>query len=110
MGVTPLQSAAMMSLHAHGPISQAELGRLVGVEATNVRVLVANLEGMAFITIGKHATDARQNVLTLSDAGEATVQQLAAISAEASAAVLAAFAPAERETLLALLGRLALDR
>ncbi len=108
LSVTPIQAAAMMTLHAHGPTSQAELGRLIDMEATNVRGLVARLEALGLVSIEGHPSDTRQNVVTTTRKGNTAAVEIAGISARASAETLNALTDDERETFIALLSRIAL--
>jgi DNA-binding MarR family transcriptional regulator len=108
VGVTPMQAATLMTLH-RGPLSQADLGRAIGMEPANVHGLVARLKKLDFISIDPHPTDQRQVRVALSPSGERCAVKLAQLSAQSAEETLAVLAPAERETLMHLLGRIALE-
>jgi DNA-binding MarR family transcriptional regulator len=109
LGVTPMQAASVMTLQGRGPLSQAELGRAIGMEPANVHGLVARLKKLELIGIEAHPTDQRQVRVALSPLGERYAVQLAQLSAQSAEETLEPLAPAERDTLMELLGRIALD-
>jgi DNA-binding MarR family transcriptional regulator len=108
LGVTPMQAAALMTLH-RGTLSQADLGRAIGMEPANVHGLVARLKKLGFIDVESHPTDQRQVRVALSEKGDRSAVKLAQLSAQSAEETLARLAPAERETLMHLLGRIALE-
>jgi DNA-binding MarR family transcriptional regulator len=109
MGVTPMQAASVMTLQGHGALSQAELGRAIGMEPANVHGLVARLKKLGLIGVEAHPTDQRQVRVALSPLGEQYAVQLAQLSAQSAAETLEPLTPAERDRLMELLGRIALD-
>ena len=80
IGVTPMQAATLMTLH-RGALSQADLGRAIGMEPANVHGLVARLKKLEFIDIEAHPTDQRQVRVALSESGERIAVKLAQLSA-----------------------------
>ena len=108
LGVTPMQAAALMTLHP-GTLSQADLGRAIGMEPANVHGLVARLRKLGLIDIEAHPTDQRQVRVALSEAGIRSAEKLAVLSAQAAAETLECLAPDERATLMSLLSRIALE-
>ena len=106
IGVTPMQAAAIMALRGRGELSQADLGRAIGMEPANVHVLLARLTKLALVDLTPHAVDNRQIVVGLSPKGEAQAQRIAVVTARASAQTLQPLTPAERVVLLELLARI----
>ena len=104
-----MQAASVMTLHRQGPLSQADLGRAIGMEPANVHGLVARLKKLELIGVEPHPTDQRQVRVALSERGERYAGQLAQLSAQSADETLAPLAPAERDVLMELLGRIALD-
>ena len=104
-----MQAAGVMTLFRRGPLSQAELGRAIGMEPANVHGLVARLKKLELIGVEAHPTDQRQVRVALSARGEAYAGQLAQLSAQSGDDTLEPLTPAEREQFMALLGRIALD-
>ena len=96
-----------MTLHRRGTISQAELGREIGMEAANVHGLVARLRKQSLVDVDAHPSDLRQVRIGLSAAGERDAERIARLTATSSEETLQPLAPDERETLMLLLGRIA---
>ena len=67
LGVTPMQAATIMTLQRHGALSQADLGRAIGMEPANVHGLVARLKKQEMIGVVAHPTDQRQVRVALSE-------------------------------------------
>jgi DNA-binding MarR family transcriptional regulator len=107
LGITPMQAACVMTLHRRGTISQAELGREIGMEPANVHGLVARLRKHSLVEIDAHPTDQRQVRIGLSAAGERYAERIARLTAQSAEETLQPLAPGERETLMMLLGRIA---
>lgn len=105
--ITPMQAAAIMTLHA-GTLSQAELGRAIGMEPANVHGLVARLQKRKLVTTRSDETDDRKIVVALSPAGRARADRIARRTALAAESALEVLTPSERETFLRLLARFAL--
>lgn len=109
LGITPMQAATVMTLHRRGPLSQADLGRAIGMEPANVHGLVARLRKQLLIDVEPHPTDQRQVRVTLSPLGERQAGAIAELSLQSATDTLAPLTPAERDQLMELLGRIALD-
>ena len=95
-----------MALRRGGALSQAELGRAIGMQPANVHGLIGRLQKSKLIEALPHATDQRQVCISLSAAGKRQAARVAAISAASAEATLAPLEPAERDVLIALLGRI----
>jgi DNA-binding MarR family transcriptional regulator len=108
LGITPMQAATIMTLH-RGPLSQADLGRAIGMEPANVHGLVARLKKQDLINVEAHPTDQRQVRVALSAAGERSAATLALLSAQSAEDTLERLTPSERDTLMELLSRIALE-
>jgi DNA-binding MarR family transcriptional regulator len=109
IGITPMQAATVMTLRRRGPLSQADLGRAIGMEPANVHGHVARLRKLGFIEVEEHATDQRQVIVTLSAEGERRAGTIAERSLQSAAETLEPLTPAERDHLMELLARIALD-
>jgi DNA-binding MarR family transcriptional regulator len=106
VGITPMQAAAIMALRRDGALSQAALGRAIGMEPANVHGLIARLRASGMIEAVPHPTDQRSVRITLSAAGVHHADDIAQVSAAAQEATLAPLAPGEQAMLLELLGRI----
>jgi DNA-binding MarR family transcriptional regulator len=104
-----MQAATIMTLHRQGPLSQADLGRAIGMEPANVHGLVARLKKQSMIEVDPHPTDQRQLRVALSAEGERQAGLIAELSLQSATETLQPLTPAERDHLMALLGRIALD-
>jgi DNA-binding MarR family transcriptional regulator len=107
IGVTPMQASAIMALRRDGPLSQAMLGRAIGMEPANVHGLVARLRKQRLVRAAPHPTDQRSLCITLTAAGERHASAIAHISAASAEATLQPLSPDERVVFLALLRRIA---
>jgi DNA-binding MarR family transcriptional regulator len=108
LGITPMQAATVMTLHRRGPLSQADLGRAIGMEPANVHGLVARLRKQLLIKVESHPTDQRQVRVALSAEGERQAGAIAQLSAQSAMETLEPLTPAERDHFMELLGRIAL--
>ena len=109
LGVTPMQAAGVMALQQRGPLSQADLGRAIGMEPANVHGLVDRLKKLGLIEVEAHPNDARQVVVALSAPGAQQAVELAQLSGRSAEETLSALDRDERETLMTLLSRIALE-
>jgi DNA-binding MarR family transcriptional regulator len=105
--ITPMQAAAIMTLHERS-LSQAELGRAIGMEPANVHGLIARLQKLRLVTTRNDEHDDRKIVVALSSAGRARADRIARQTAIAAESTLDVFSASERETFLRLLARFAL--
>jgi DNA-binding MarR family transcriptional regulator len=74
-----------------------------------VHGLVARLRKQLLIDVEPHPTDQRQVRVTLSPLGERQAGAIAELSLQSATDTLAPLTPAERDQLMELLGRIALD-
>ncbi|MFP3467508.1 MarR family winged helix-turn-helix transcriptional regulator [Leifsonia sp. SIMBA_070] len=97
--------AVLASLAENGPLSQAELGRLLGLDRNNVNGIVVRLDADALVAREPDPADRRRNVVTITQPGRA---RLAALQRHADAVqgeLLAGLGHAEREELVRLLDK-----
>jgi DNA-binding MarR family transcriptional regulator len=109
IGVTPMQAATIMTLRRRGPLSQADLGRAIGMEPANVHGLVARLKKQSLIDVDEHPSDQRQVIVALSSEGARQAGAIAELSLQSATETLEPLTPAERGHLMELLARIALD-
>ncbi len=105
-GITPMQAAAIMALRRDGAISQADLGRAIGMEPANIHGLIARLQLQKLVEVEAHPTDQRQLLVRLSTKGEKRASVVAIASDESGAETLAALTEEERHMFLTLLSRI----
>lgn len=98
--------AVLVALDEAGPASQAELGRRLGIDRSDMAALVGQLEAAGAIARTRDAADRRRNVVALTPAGARRLAQLEARVEEAQARLLAPLADDERRALRRLLAAL----
>src|SRR4051794_35500511 len=81
---------------ADGPLSQAELGRRVHVDRSDMAAVVAELEDLGYVTRERDATDRRRNVVALTAAGREALERMDAAVETAQARLLEPLTPDER--------------
>ena len=106
INLTPPQWAALAKLAECGPCSQNQLGRLTAMDVATIKGVIDRLTARGLTVTGADPEDGRRLMVRLTEAGEAmavaTVPNALAITRE----TLAPLDEGERETLIALLGKL----
>lgn len=106
-GLTPTQFAALARLAELGPCSQNHLGRLTAMDVATIKGVVDRLRARGLVASEPDVADRRRSVIALTEAGRALIGPAQAAGREITEATLAPLSPQERETLLALLRRIA---
>ncbi len=106
-GLTTAQYVVLARLAETGAASQNQLGRLVAMEPANIHGIVGRLGERGLVATAPDPADRRRLLVSLTRRGTELVHWARPLAAEASAATLAPLAAVERETLIALLRRLA---
>jgi DNA-binding MarR family transcriptional regulator len=104
-GVRRHHYAVLATLADQGPASQAELGRRLWIDRSDMHAVLADLEAAGLVTRERDAGDRRRNVVAATPAADAALERLDARVAEAQEALLAPLDAAERSQLLDLLAR-----
>lgn len=73
--LTLTQLGALATLERHGPLTPGELAAHERVQPPSMTRVVAALEAAALVTRAPHATDGRQVVLQVSEAGSALLAE-----------------------------------
>jgi len=105
--VTGPQFAVLARLYERGPLSQNRLGRLVDMEPATIHGVIRRLSERALLTAAADPEDGRRSVISLTAKGREKMAGLAVLSQQADARTVAPLTAQERETLLALLRRVA---
>jgi DNA-binding MarR family transcriptional regulator len=105
-GLRPVHYRTMAALDEHGDLSQAELGRHLGLDRKDVAVTVDFLSGRDLVSRSPDPTDARRKIVTLTKAGRVLLPQLDRTLAEVQRQVLAPLSAREAKDLLRLLAKL----
>ena len=97
--------AVLSTLDESGPLSQADIGRVLGLDRNNVNGIVVRLEGLGFVSRAPDPGDRRRNVVTITPTGRARFAELLGYADAVQAELLAALSAEERESLIRLLGK-----
>lgn len=99
----------LVALDEHGPASQAELGRRLGIDRSDMAAVAGELEHDGFVTRSRDERDRRRNVVRLTAAGEDALRGLDARVEAAQEELLAPLSAVERRELERLLTRVVDD-
>jgi DNA-binding MarR family transcriptional regulator len=99
----------LASLAEDGPASQADLGRRLSLDRSDMHAIVSRLERSDLIRRSGDPADQRRKVVTIAPAGTRALKRLQQLIGAAQEEILSPLEPAEREQLLALLARLGRD-
>ncbi|MCU1693373.1 MAG: transcriptional regulator, MarR family [Frankiales bacterium] len=97
--------AVLAALEQFGGMSQAELGRRLGLDRSDTTAVLNRLEHEGLAVREPDARDRRRNVITMTAAGSASLQDLQHSLDATQAELLAPLTEQERLTLVRLLGR-----
>ncbi|GAA2597956.1 hypothetical protein GCM10010435_91660 [Winogradskya consettensis] len=101
--------AVLAALAEYGSLSQAEIGRRLGLDRNNVNGIVTRLEHDNRIERSVDPADRRRNIVVATAAGLAYLGELEATAAEVQDELLAALDGTEREQLRQLLEKVLLS-
>ncbi|PZE23196.1 MULTISPECIES: MarR family winged helix-turn-helix transcriptional regulator [unclassified Curtobacterium] len=96
--------AVLSALQEYGPLSQADIGRVLGLDRNNVNGIVVRLDADESVLRTPDPADRRRNIVTITANGG---ERLADLRTQADAVqdeLLAALSPADRDALVRLLG------
>ena len=97
--------AVLSLLEENGPLSQADIGRILGLDRNNVNGIVVRLETDGFASRQPDPEDRRRNVVTITTEGRARSSELLDHAQAVQAELLTALSPDERKALIGLLGK-----
>ena len=95
----------LAALQEFGPASQASLGRRSGIDRSDVVAALNELAGRGLVERTPDPADHRRNIVTITPAGAACLDQLENLVAGVQDELLAPLSPEEREQLIRLLSR-----
>lgn len=104
LDVTQVQFAALVAIEAFPGIDQTSLAKAIALDRTTISNVVRRLQEKALIR--RERRNRRTNALYLTGAGRAMIQAVSPRAADVGEKLLAPLSPAERETLMELLGKL----
>jgi DNA-binding MarR family transcriptional regulator len=95
----------LVALAESGPTSQADLGRRIGLDRSDVTAAVTDLEERGYLERTPDPADRRRNLVRITDSGQEFLAKLDKEIEAAQAELLAPLSPAEREALMDMLSR-----
>ena len=105
--LTPRQFSALVKVVTHGRVTQNQLGRMAAMDPATIQGVVRRLTVRGLIARALDPMDRRTAVLTPTESGIDLARRGVAHARRASAETLAPLDATERQTLLALLARMA---
>jgi MarR family transcriptional regulator, lower aerobic nicotinate degradation pathway regulator len=107
IGLKPRATAALLRLRSGGPLSQQTLGATLDIEASNLVVLLNELEAEGLISRRRDPQDRRRHVVEISEHGAKAVCEVERAAGQVEDEFFAALTGDERCDLRELLARLA---
>lgn len=104
-GMRMMHHAVLSAVGELGPVSQAELGRSVGIDPKDMVAVVNDLQADGLVTRTPDPKDRRKNAVEISAAGRRRLRRTEELGDRANDELTAGLTPAEREQLMALLAR-----
>ncbi|UUT34603.1 MarR family winged helix-turn-helix transcriptional regulator [Microbacterium elymi] len=98
--------AVLAGLAQYGAVSQAILGRRLGINLGDLVAVLKRLEAKGSVVRQQDRNDRRRNAVEITPAGRVTLSELEAAAAAAQDEMLEPLSPNERLQLVALLQRL----
>lgn len=106
-GLTPTQFATMIRLSEHGRCSQNQLGRYAAVDIATIKGVVDRLRQKGLVKAETSQDDKRRSLISLTAQGEKLIGDLYRDGTRITEETLAPLTPAEAETFVALLRKMA---
>lgn len=99
----------LAALEEFGPASQAALGRGTGIDRSDVTAALVELEERGLVQRSVNPADRRRNVVSITAAGTARLEELDAVVDTIQERLLAPLSAEERRQFVTLIGRIAGD-
>ena len=98
-GLTPSQTAALATIHRHGPLTPSELADRERIKRPSATRLVANLEGEGLVTKTPDPDDRRSCLIAISGEGDRLLREIRTQKDAYLAERLRKLSPEDRATL-----------
>ena len=96
-------SAVLAALDEYGSLSQADLGRRLGLDRNDVNAVVNRLQAAGHVNRGADATDRRRNTVSITAAGRVYLDEILYHAGDVQDELLAGLTPTERRQLTVLM-------
>src|SRR5438094_6795334 len=106
LDLTPVQYAALVSIHTHPGIDATRLSAVIAFDRSTLGSVIERLEAKKLIDRKPSGEDKRVKLLYLTKSGAAVLREIMPSVERAQARMLQPLKPADRKTLLALLTQL----
>lgn len=106
-GVRHSHYSVLATIVEVGPASQAALGRLIGLDRSDMVAVLNDLAAEGYVERNPDPDDRRRNVVRITPAGRGALRRFDRLIATANEELLAPLSAAEREQLRGLLERVA---
>ena len=97
--------AVLAVLEEYGPVSQADLGRRLGIDRNDINAIVTRLQAAGYINRQADPEDRRRNLVTINLSGTCYLEQIEHNAAEVQDELLSALDANERRQLHELLAK-----
>lgn len=98
--------AVLAALEEYGSLSQADLGRRLGLDRNDVNAVINRLQAAENISRRADPSDRRRNIIDITTAGQTHLESILRQADEVQRELLAGLLPSEQEQLSALLAKL----
>ncbi|MFT4089777.1 MAG: MarR family transcriptional regulator [Asticcacaulis sp.] len=109
-GLTQRQYALLLAADTPEGLTQTDLVRITGIDRSTLADMVTRLTAKGLLARERSSTDARANLVTLSDEGRQALDAIKPKVTAADARILGLLSPPKRESFLKLLHRLTTPR
>lgn len=104
-GLTIRHHAVLAYLTDAGPAAQRDMGRLLGVDPSDMVGAIDELEGLGYVTRGRDPADRRRSLITLTEEGKAAAARCGQAAGEVADELLTPLSESDRESLTRMLTR-----
>lgn len=109
LGLSPMQTSAIVAILQNGAASQNQLGRHIGVEPGNMQGVIADLKKKSLIRSTRSTEDRRHYILELTPEGRTLAIDVVAARSAGNEDILSIFNAREREKFLTLMRKFLAD-
>jgi DNA-binding MarR family transcriptional regulator len=102
-GLRSYHYRVLSSLEESGPTGQAELGRITGIDRSDVVAILNDLEALSLITRTTDPRNRRRNIVTMTKAGAQRLDELDLVISGVQEKLMGPLSPSQRAQFLKLI-------